>query len=60
MLDLPFNNLCKCDITGQYVLNPTFAVRMYPFYGHFNASVAGIALFSFISSNNKFIILKHI
>ena len=37
-------------VTGKYVLHPTFAVRMYHFYGYFNAFVAGIALFSFISS----------
>ena len=36
-------------MTRKYVLHPTFAVRMYPFYGHFNAYNGCIALFSFIS-----------
>ena len=37
------------NLTRKYVLHPTFAVRMYPFYGHFNAYNGCIALFSFIS-----------
>ena len=28
-------------MTGKYVLHATFDVRMYPFYGHFNAYMAG-------------------
>ena len=32
------------NVTGKYVLHPIFAVRMYPFYGHFNAHVAGLTI----------------
>ena len=38
------------NVTGKYILHPTFDVRMYQFYGHFNAYIAGITLFSFVSS----------
>ena len=46
-----FWSRCAClliifpNVTGLYVLHPIFAVRMYPFYGQFNAFLAD---FSFI------------